>query len=147
LVPQLTYAIPWLATYVRLELAHLHLALEMPARAHTLLHEIDEILAVRPDLGIVAERAGELRRNLDAGRSPDDGWASTLTPAEARLLPLLASYLSFREIAERLDISRNTVKTQAIAVYRKLDVSSRSEAVQRARELGLVGAESPPRPG
>jgi len=77
------------------------------------------------------------------GRSPDDGWASALTPAEARLLPLLASYLSFREIAERLEISRNTVKTQAIAVYRKLDVSSRSEAVQRARELGLVGAESP----
>jgi LuxR family maltose regulon positive regulatory protein len=143
LVPQLTYAIPWLATYVRLELAHLHLALEMPARAHTLLHEIDDILAARPDLGLVAERADELRRSLDAGRSPDDGWASTLTPAEARLLPLLASYLSFREIAERLEISRNTVKTQAIAVYRKLDVSSRSEAVQRARELGLVGAEPP----
>jgi LuxR family maltose regulon positive regulatory protein len=143
LVPQLTYAIPWLATYTRLELAHVHLALEMPARAHTLLHEIDEILSVRPDLGIIGQRAEDLRRSLDAGRSPDDGWASTLTPAEARLLPLLASYLSFREIAERLEISRNTVKTQAIAVYRKLDVSSRSEAVQRARELGLVGAESP----
>jgi LuxR family maltose regulon positive regulatory protein len=143
LVPQLTYAIPWLATYSRLELAHVHLALEMPARAHTLLHEIDEILSIRPNLGIVGGRADDLRRSLDAGRSPDDGWASTLTPAEARLLPLLASYLSFREIAERLEISRNTVKTQAIAVYRKLDVSSRSEAVQRARELGLVGAESP----
>jgi LuxR family maltose regulon positive regulatory protein len=143
LVPQLTYAIPWLATYTRLELAHVHLALEMPARAHTLLHEIDEILSIRPDLGIIGQRAEDLRRSLDAGRSPDDGWASTLTPAEARLLPLLASYLSFREIAERLEISRNTVKTQAIAVYRKLDVSSRSEAVQRARELGLVGAESP----
>jgi LuxR family transcriptional regulator, maltose regulon positive regulatory protein len=142
LVPQLTYAIPWLATYVRLELAHVHLALDTPARAQTLLREIDEILAVRPDLGIVTARAAELRRNLDAGRSPDDGWSSTLTPAEARLLPLLASYLSFREIADRLEISRNTVKTQAIAVYRKLDVSSRSEAVARARELGLVGAET-----
>jgi LuxR family maltose regulon positive regulatory protein len=143
LVPQLTYAIPWLAAHVRLELAHLHLALEMPARAHTLLHEIEEILSMRPGLGVVAARTDELRRSLDVGRSPDDGWASALTPAEARLLPLLASYLSFREIAERLEISRNTVKTQAIAVYRKLDVSSRSEAVQRARELGLVGAESP----
>jgi LuxR family maltose regulon positive regulatory protein len=146
LVPQLTYAIPWLATFVRLELAHLHLALDMPARAHVLLREVDEILAVRPDLGDITARADALRRSLDAGRSPADGWASTLTPAEARLLPLLASYLSFREIAERLDISRNTVKTQAIAVYRKLDVSSRSEAVARARELGLVGAESA-RPG
>jgi len=35
-------------------------------------------------------------------------------------------------------VSRNTVKTQAISVYRKLNVSSRSEAIARARELGLV---------
>jgi len=38
----------------------------------------------------------------------------------------------------RLDISRNTVKTQAIAVYRKLNVSSRSDAVERARGLGIL---------
>ena len=68
------------------------------------------------------------------------GWASTLTAAELRLLPLLTTHLSFREIAERLFVSRNTVKTQAISVYRKLDASSRSEAIERAIELGLVDA-------
>ena len=75
-------------------------------------------------------------------RSPDQssGWASTLTAAELRLLPLLTTHLSFREIAERLFVSRNTVKTQAISVYRKLDASSRSEAIDRAIELGLVDA-------
>jgi LuxR family maltose regulon positive regulatory protein len=61
-----------------------------------------------------------------------------LTAAELRLLPLLTTHLSFREIATRLYVSRNTVKTQAISVYRKLGVSSRGEAIVRASELGLV---------
>jgi LuxR family transcriptional regulator, maltose regulon positive regulatory protein len=50
----------------------------------------------------------------------------------------VTTHLSFREIAERLYVSRNTVKSQAISVYRKLDASSRSEAIERAVELGLV---------
>jgi LuxR family maltose regulon positive regulatory protein len=138
LVPRLTFAIPWLAVLTRVELARLHLVFAGPARARELLDEIDEITARRPDLGTLVQRVAHLRQDLSAGRSADDGWASALTPAELRLLPLLASYLSFREIAERLGISRNTVKTQAIAVYRKLEVSSRSEAVLRARETGLL---------
>jgi LuxR family maltose regulon positive regulatory protein len=48
--------------------------------------------------------------------------------------------LSFREIGERLHVSRNTIKTQAISIYRKLGVSSRSEAVAVAEDLGLVEA-------
>ena len=66
------------------------------------------------------------------------GGPSTLTAAELRLLPLLTTHLSFQEIGARLYVSRNTVKTQAISVYRKLGVSSRSEAIARAAELGLV---------
>ena len=69
--------------------------------------------------------------------------------AELRLLPLLTTHLSFREIAERLFVSRNTVKTQAISVYRKLGVSSRSEAIERATELGLFATpavDAVPRP-
>jgi LuxR family maltose regulon positive regulatory protein len=50
----------------------------------------------------------------------------------------LPTHLSFREIGSRLFVSPNTVKTQAQAVYRKLDASSRSEAVTRAGELGLL---------
>ena len=64
--------------------------------------------------------------------------AMTLTPAELRLLPLLPTHLSFPEIADRLFLSRHTIKTQAISIYSKLDVTSRSEAVTRARDIGLV---------
>ena len=64
--------------------------------------------------------------------------ASTLTEAELRLLPYLATHLSFREIGERLYVSRHTVKSHAMAVYRKLNVTSRNAAVERARELGLL---------
>ena len=81
-------------------------------------------------------------RNAQSG---GDGRASRLTPAELRLLPLLATHLSFREIGERLHVSRNTIKTEAISVYRKLGVSTRSDAVDVAATLGLLQApESPP---
>jgi LuxR family maltose regulon positive regulatory protein len=66
--------------------------------------------------------------------------AVQLTPAELRLLPLLATHLSFREIGDRLFVSRTTVKTQAMSIYRKLGVSSRSQAVQHGQQLGLLPA-------
>ena len=65
---------------------------------------------------------------------------SSLTTAELRILRFLPTHLSFREIAERVHVSANTVKSQANAVYRKLGVSGRSEAVSRARQLGLLDA-------
>jgi LuxR family maltose regulon positive regulatory protein len=61
-----------------------------------------------------------------------------LTPAELRILCFLPTHLSFREIAGRLYVSANTVKTQAHAVYRKLGASSRSQAVAQATRLGLL---------
>jgi LuxR family maltose regulon positive regulatory protein len=72
--------------------------------------------------------------------SAQDRGSSGLTRAELRLLPMLSTHLSFKEIGERLHVSRNTIKTQAISVYRKLGVSSRSEAVAVAADLGLVEA-------
>jgi LuxR family maltose regulon positive regulatory protein len=66
--------------------------------------------------------------------------ASSLTAAELRLVPLLPTHLSFREIGERLFISRHTVKTQALSIYRKLGVSSRHEAIERMEVLGLYGS-------
>jgi len=66
--------------------------------------------------------------------------ASSLTAAELRLLPLLATHLTFREIGERLHASSHTVKTQAMSIYRKLGASSRSQAMQRAQQLGLLPA-------
>jgi LuxR family transcriptional regulator, maltose regulon positive regulatory protein len=62
------------------------------------------------------------------------------SPPPSCACPLLATHLTFREIGERLYISQNTVKTQAISVYRKLGVSSRGQAVQRVQAIGLLGA-------
>jgi LuxR family transcriptional regulator, maltose regulon positive regulatory protein len=64
--------------------------------------------------------------------------ASSLSAAELRLLPLLATHLTFREIGQRLYLSHNTVKTQAISIYRKLGASSRGQAVRRVQEIGLL---------
>ncbi len=149
LTPLLTYAIPWLAVQVRLELARAHLALVNWGAAAAVMGEVDELLARRPDLGVLNAQAAELQHRLAASNQHEDNWASSLTGAELRLLPLLTTHLSFREIAERLFVSRNTVKTQAISVYRKLGVSSRSEAIERATELGLFAssaADPAPRP-
>jgi LuxR family maltose regulon positive regulatory protein len=138
LLPQLTYALPHLAVQTRLELASAHLALADAPRAQALLQEINAIVRHRPDLGLLGARVTTLRTRLAAIADPSAAWASSLTVAELRLLPLLTTHLSFREIGERLHVSRNTVKTQAISTYRKLGASSRSEAVTRAAELGLV---------
>ena len=136
--PLLTHALPWFAVHARLELAKAHLALSDTSGAATLTREADEILRRRPALGTLVADARAVRARLATVADQSSGWASTLTTAELRLLPLLTTHLSFREIAERLFVSRNTVKTQAISVYRKLDASSRSEAIERAVELGLV---------
>ena len=64
--------------------------------------------------------------------------ASSLTTAELRVLQYLPTHLSFEQIGKELFVSRNTVKTQAISAYRKLGVSSRTEAVERSQSLGLL---------
>ena len=138
--PMMTHALSWFAVQARLELAKAHLALSDARGAAVLYHEADDVIHRRPRLGTLVAEAEDVRLKLSRVAPQSSGWASTLTAAELRLLPLLTTHLSFREIAERLFVSRNTVKTQAISVYRKLDASSRSEAIDRAIELGLVDA-------
>lgn len=143
----LSRAIPWFAVRTLLELARAHLNLADVDGARTLIREADDVIRHRPGLGTLTQEARELRTQLTNVTSVGVGWASTLTAAELRLLPLLTTHLSFREIAERLFVSRNTVKSQAISVYRKLNASSRSEAIERAVELGLVDAPLPTQGG
>jgi LuxR family maltose regulon positive regulatory protein len=138
--PTLTHALSWFSVQVRLELAKAHLELRDPRGAATLYNEAEDIMRRRPRLGTLVAEAEDIRTRMTTTAEESSGWASTLTAAELRLLPLLTTHLSFREIAERLFVSRNTVKTQAISVYRKLDASSRSEAIDRAVALGLVDA-------
>jgi LuxR family maltose regulon positive regulatory protein len=63
--------------------------------------------------------------------------ARPVTPRERAVLKLLAQGHSKREIAQELDVSFNTVHSHTKAIYRKLGVSSRHEAVERASEITL----------
>jgi LuxR family maltose regulon positive regulatory protein len=140
-LPTLTYALPWLAVQARLELGHACVTLRDHGAAQQMLDEARDVFAVKPKLGVLSDAVEALADEIDAMPANGNGVGSGLTAAELRLLPLLSTHLSFREIGERLFVSRNTIKTQAISVYRKLGVSSRSEAIERAVELGLVDAE------
>jgi LuxR family maltose regulon positive regulatory protein len=55
-------------------------------------------------------------------------------------LPYLQTHLTYREIAERLFVSRNTVSTEVSSIFRKFGVSSRGAAVEHALSIGLLGA-------
>jgi LuxR family transcriptional regulator, maltose regulon positive regulatory protein len=136
--PSLTYVFPHLAVQARLELARVHLGLGDMAGARTLMREVDEILKRRPDLGSLVAEARALRGRLSADRAPSAPGASSLTAAELRVLPMLATHLSFPEIGAEMFLSPHTVKSQAMSIYRKLGSSSRHQAVTRSRELGLL---------
>ena len=138
---QVTWAIPALAMHVRLELVKAHLSLGDVAGARTIMREISDILHRRPGLGAFEIEATELRQRLEGQAETQQG-PSTLTSAELRLVPWLATHLSFREIGERLFLSPNTVKTEALSTYRKLGASSRSEAVELAVQVGLLDSAS-----
>lgn len=61
-----------------------------------------------------------------------------LTPRELEILELIASGLSNREIAERLFVSENTVKTHSSRLFDKLSAKRRTQAVQIGKEMGLI---------
>lgn len=102
------------------------------------MQEVDELLRHRPGLGTLTGQAEPLRARLSEERGSAVAGMSSLTAAELRLLPMLATHLSMPEIAAQMFLSRNTIRSQAMSVYRKLGASSRSQAVARCRELGLL---------
>ena len=137
--PLLTHAIPVMAVHTLLELGRAYLLLDDLAGARVVLRQARDVLQLRPNLGALPGQVQELWSGMDKARTATQG-ASSLTTAELRLLPLLATHLSFPEIGQRLYISQHTVKTQAISIYRKLGASSRSQAVQRLQDLSLIGS-------
>jgi LuxR family maltose regulon positive regulatory protein len=137
--PLLTHAIPHFAVEALLEMAEASIGLADAAGARILVRDADAVLRRRPDLGALGERTDELRRRL--GSLPAAGSdTATLTSAELRVLPLLLTHLTLAGIADRLFVSRHTVKSQIWSMYQKLDVHNREQVVARARELGLVEA-------
>ena len=136
-LPGLTYALPVPAVQARLEMARAYIGMADHAGALTALGEIDAISRHVADLGPLGEHAARLRATLATAAHGEPG-ASALTAAELRILPLMTTHLSYREIGERRFLSGHTVKSHAMSIYRKLNATSRNEAVERARELGLL---------
>jgi LuxR family maltose regulon positive regulatory protein len=134
----LTYALPHLAVQARIGLTRVHLALADLAAARTLMREIDELLRRRPGLGTLTDEAEALRAQLAKARGSSIPGASALTTAELQLLPLLPTHLPVAKIAAELFLSPHTIKSRMNSIYRKLDASTRDQAVTRARELGLL---------
>jgi LuxR family transcriptional regulator, maltose regulon positive regulatory protein len=137
--PSATYLLPYHAVRLRLQLAKVHLAIADLGTVHQLLREIDDVLAHRPALGTLVEEVKDFRSVLASSAVSKPAGTLPLTPAELRLLPYLQTHLTADRIAERLFLSSHTVKTEIKAIYRKLGVSSRDDAVQRATAIGLLG--------
>ena len=91
------------------------------------------ILRRYPDAGILGPRARRLDEALQRRRHVDP-----LSPAERRVLELLQTHLTADQIAARLFVSTNTVRTHMRALHRKLGTTTRAETVATAVELGLL---------
>jgi LuxR family transcriptional regulator, maltose regulon positive regulatory protein len=137
--PSCTFALPFLAVRVRLQLAKVCWAKGDHATTRQLLREIDGVMSHRPDLGALINQVSDFRAIVTSSAHVGATGGSPLTPAELRLLPFLQTYLTIREIGERLFISRSTASSEVASIYRKLGVSLRRDAVQRATAIGLLG--------
>jgi LuxR family maltose regulon positive regulatory protein len=130
---------PWHAVAGRLALANVFWQLGDRQRAAVLTDEARRRYgpeAESPVFDTMLKNAEDLVAGLDVSHPGP----SLLTTAELKVLQYLPSHLSFPEIGQRLYLSRHTVKSQALSAYRKLGVSSRSQAVERASELGLLAS-------
>ncbi|MBK8067326.1 MAG: response regulator transcription factor [Rhodanobacteraceae bacterium] len=84
-----------------------------------------------------------LRRIRPDSAPTDSGSGMHLTPREQQVLQLFALGASYKEVANRCDISLHTVRDHVKALYRKLQVHSRGVAVRRAAESGLIKMPAP----
>jgi LuxR family maltose regulon positive regulatory protein len=108
--------------------------------ARRALDKAREILAGCPDPGILPAmmRPVELSPPSPAAAPRPDAEPQELSERELAVLRLLPTGLSQREIGGELYVSLNTVKSHTRSIFRKLGVTTRDEAVQRARQIGLL---------
>ena len=129
---------PWATLEGMLRLAQVLLDLGERTEARGLIEEAQDVLAGFPEgVGVLQARLERLRRQL-AAPPRVAGRGTELTEREVAVLRLLRGTLSLREISAELYVSPNTVKTHAQAIYRKLGVSTRHDAVARGREAGVL---------
>ena len=117
--------------------APVHRALGAPAPARAMLEEARKLLANCPDPGVLSARLVEVARTLTPAHRRIEG-DSDLTERELEVLRYLAEGLSKREVGKELFLSFNTIHSHTKSIYQKLRVSSREDAIARARELGAL---------
>jgi LuxR family maltose regulon positive regulatory protein len=129
---------PWATVHHLLVASRVALDAGEPEMAQHLVEEVSARMdAYRDGMESMRERLRVLQDRLPSPVRAVPA-REVLTDRELDILKLLQSSLSITEIAGELYISRNTVKTHAKAVYRKLGASSRTEAVKIARARLLV---------
>jgi LuxR family maltose regulon positive regulatory protein len=128
---------PWMSIEGAIICANVYLVLGNPAQAREMLRPVQRGFTQLPDAPLLRQRYEEMLDLVGSQRDVTKG-GPPLTAAEIRVVQFLPTHLSFREIAERLHVSRNTIKTQVISVYRKLGVEHRTAAVEAARALGMI---------
>jgi LuxR family maltose regulon positive regulatory protein len=132
-------AFPWLSAQLAITLGRTFLDLgDLTAARHWAEEARGQLTRLLSE-GTLRDQLRQLSAELARGgghvRVPS---AMALSEAEMRVLRLLQTHLSLSEIGDELHTSRNTVKTQVAAVYRKLGCSTRTEAVRRGSDLELL---------
>ena len=138
--PSCTFALPYLAVRVRLQLAKVYAAIGDQTTARHLLREIDDILLHRPDLGTLVDEVSDFREILTSNAHVTARPAGPpLTPAELRLLPYLQTHLTFqrdRGAAIRVPQHRQHRSRLHLSKTRRLLAQRRGA---KATAVGLLG--------
>jgi len=129
MVPQ----VQWRVLLITLVLGEVQLERGMEAEAEFWAAKAEAVLARHADVGMLRGRIRRLREALEERRMADP-----LTAAERRVLDLLPTQFTAGQMATRLFLTENTVKSHLSHIYRKLGVTTRTDAVETARRLGLL---------
>ncbi len=134
---------PWFGILGLIPLIRTSLLLDDAPAALDMLDALDVKMECQDRSTPFARHVDDLRATVHAASDTfhERSWA--LTAAELRVVQFLPTNLSLADIATRLYVSRNTVKSHTAAIYRKLGTTSRSDAVERARAAGLVAETQP----
>lgn len=134
-------------THALLRLAEARHRLGEAADAKEALESARFELSALPDTGMLATLLVEKEALLRERHRREGYLGEALSESELRVLALLAEGRSLRDVAGALFLSSNTVKTHRRTIYRKLGVSTRAEALERAAERGLVERRACDSPG
>jgi LuxR family transcriptional regulator, maltose regulon positive regulatory protein len=129
---------PWPTPLAMLALARVRTARGDRAGARALLEEARNIVEAYPDAGILPNLLEHQERELGKRRRTESVLTEVLTERELAVLRLFDGDDSYRQIGQTLYVSVNTVKTHVRSIFRKLGVSSRDEALERARSRALI---------